>query len=85
MNIRKMFFWVKGRTQAKPTKHKKTLRIIILLDNSTPEVVIGPRNTGKRRSVKSIIGNAIPCIPDLWALGSLQRILGKEDMCELSF
>ena len=80
-----MFLWVKGRTEAKPTKRKKTLRIIILLDNSTPEVGIGPRNTGKRQSTKGIIGSAIPCIPDLWAVGSLQRILGKEDMCELSF
>lgn len=80
-----MFLWVKGRTEAKPTKLKKTLRIIILLDNSTPEVGIGPRNTGKRQSIKGIIGSAVPCRPDLWAVGSLQRILGKEDMCELSF
>ena len=80
-----MLLRVKGRTQAKATKHKKTLRIIILLDNSTPEVGIGPRNTVRRQSIKGIIGNAIPCIPDLWATGSLQRILGKEDTCELRF
>lgn len=80
-----MLLRVKGRTQAKATKRgllKKTLRIIILLDNSTPEVGIGPRNTVRRQTIKGIIGNAIP---DLWAMGSLQRILGKEDMCELRF
>ena len=37
-----MLLLVKGRTQAKPTKHEKTLRIIILLDNRMYEVGTGP-------------------------------------------
>lgn len=49
------------------------------------EVEIGSRNTDMNQSIKDSIGYAVPCMPDLWAVGGLQRLLNKKEKHELSF